>query len=166
MVGRIAGKRRRGWQRMRWLDGHHWLNGHESEQTPGDGEGQGSLVCCSPWGRKGSDTTERLNNTQDIQTSLVAQAVKNLPAMQETWVWSLGQEDTLEKGMASHSSIVAWKIPWTNEPGQLQSTGCTESDTTEYKCTCIKDSCHLSIINDFLSLKKSKCCPLADWLIV
>ena len=63
---------------------HHWPNGHESEQTPGDGEGQGSLVCCSPWGRKGSDTTERLNNTQDIQTSLVAQAVKNLPAMQET----------------------------------------------------------------------------------
>jgi len=54
--------------------------------------------------------------------SLVAQTVKNMPVMQETWVWSLGQEDPLEKGMASHSSILAWRIPWT-EPGGLQSTG-------------------------------------------
>ena len=53
--------------------------------------------------------------------SLVAQTVKNLPAMQETWVWSLGQEDFLEKGMATHSSIHAWRIPWTEEPGGLQS---------------------------------------------
>ena len=45
--------------------------------------------------------------------SLVAQLVKNLPAMQETWVQSLGWEDTLEKGMATHSSILAWRIPWT-----------------------------------------------------
>jgi len=44
---------------------------------------------------------------------LVAQTVKNLPAMQETWVQSLGQEDPLEKGMATHSSILAWRIPWT-----------------------------------------------------
>ena len=43
---------------------HHWLNGHKSEQAPGDGEGQGSLTCCSPWGRKESDTTERLNNNK------------------------------------------------------------------------------------------------------
>jgi len=46
--------------------------------------------------------------------------VKNLPAMQETWVQSLGQEDTLEKEMATHSSILAWRIPWTEEPGWLQ----------------------------------------------
>jgi len=45
--------------------------------------------------------------------------VKNLPAMQETWVQSLGQEDPLEKGMAMHSSILAWRIPWTEEPGGL-----------------------------------------------
>ena len=45
--------------------------------------------------------------------------VKNLPAMQETWVQSLGQEDPLEKGMATHSSILAWRIPWTEEPGGL-----------------------------------------------
>ena len=55
--------------------------------------------------------------------SLVAQLVKNPPAMQETWVWSLGWEDPLEKGMATHSSILAWRIPWTEEPGRLQSMG-------------------------------------------
>ena len=49
--------------------------------------------------------------------------VKNLNAMQETWVQSLGQEDPLEKGMASHFSILAWSIPWTEEPGGLQSVG-------------------------------------------
>ena len=55
--------------------------------------------------------------------SLVAQLVKNLPAMQETWVLSLGWEDTLEMGKANHSSILAWRIPWTEEPGGLQSIG-------------------------------------------
>ena len=53
--------------------------------------------------------------------SLVAQTVKNPPAMQETWVQSLGWEDPLKEGMATHSSILAWKIPWTEEPGGLQS---------------------------------------------
>jgi len=53
----------------------------------------------------------------------VAQMVKNLPAMQETWVRSLGQEDPLEKGMAIHSSILARRIPWTEEPGRPQSMG-------------------------------------------
>ena len=51
------------------------------------------------------------------------QTVKNLPAMQETQVGSLGWEDPLEKGMATHSSILAWRIPWTEEPGRLQSMG-------------------------------------------
>ena len=54
---------------------------------------------------------------------LVAQTVENLPAMQETWLRSLVWEDPLEKGMASHSSILAWRIPWTEEPGGLQSMG-------------------------------------------
>jgi len=49
--------------------------------------------------------------------------VKNLPAGQDTWVQSLGQEDLLEKGMATHSSILAWTIPWSEEPGELQSMG-------------------------------------------
>ena len=53
--------------------------------------------------------------------SLVAQMVKNLPATQKTWVRSLGREDPLEKGIATHSSILAWRIPWTKEPGRLQS---------------------------------------------
>ena len=47
--------------------------------------------------------------------------VKNLPAMRETWVWSLGQEDLLEKRMATHSSILAWRIPWKEDSGRLQS---------------------------------------------
>ena len=55
--------------------------------------------------------------------SLVAQMVKNLPAMQETWVPSLIWEDSLEKEMAIHSRILAWRIPWTEEPGGLQSLG-------------------------------------------
>ena len=53
----------------------------------------------------------------------MAQMVKNLPATQETWIQSLGWEDPLEKGMATHSSILAWKIPGTEEPGGLQSMG-------------------------------------------
>ena len=55
--------------------------------------------------------------------SLMSQMVKNPPAMQETWVQSLGWEDTLEKAMATHSTILAWRIPWTEEPGRLQSMG-------------------------------------------
>ena len=58
-----------------------------------------------------------------VWTSLVAQMVKRLPAMRETWVQSLGQEDPLEKETATHSSTLAWKIPWTEEPGRLQSMG-------------------------------------------
>ena len=57
------------------------------------------------------------------KNSPVAQMVKCLPTMRETWVWSLGWEDLLEKEMATHSSILAWKIPWTEEPGRLQSMG-------------------------------------------
>ena len=52
-------------------------------------------------------------------THIVVQTVKNLPAMQETWVLSLHQEDPLENGMETHSSILAWRIPWTEEPGRL-----------------------------------------------
>ena len=55
--------------------------------------------------------------------SLVALTVKNLPAMLETWVQPLSQEDPLEKGMATHSSILAWRAPWPEEPGGLQSMG-------------------------------------------
>ena len=66
-----------------------------------------------------------------IPASLMAPMLKNLPAMQKAWVQFLGQEDTLEKEMATHSSILAWKTPWTEEPVRLSLWGCKESDTTE-----------------------------------
>ena len=74
---------------------HHWLDGHEFEQSLGVGDGQGSLVCCSQWGHKESDTTKWLN-----------------------WI-----ELNLEEGMVTHCSILAWKIPWTDELCRLQSIG-------------------------------------------
>ena len=64
-----------------------------------------------------------------ILCSLVAQTVKNLPVIQETWIRSLGQDGPLEKWMDNHSSIFAWRVPWTEEPGGLQSHGLTKSQT-------------------------------------
>ena len=66
-----------------------------------------------------------------IEASIVAQMVKNLPVMQETQVRSPGREDPLKKEMVAHSSILAWRIPWTEEAGGLQSVGRKELDTTE-----------------------------------
>ena len=62
----------------------------------------------------------------------MTQMVKNLPAIEEIQIQSLGQEDPLEKGMATHSSILAWRIPRTEEPGRLQSMGLKESDMAEW----------------------------------
>ena len=81
---------------------HHQLDGHEFEQAPGDT----------------NDTMHKIDGSY-----LMVQMVEKLPTMQETWVQSLVWEDPLEKGMAIHSSILAWKIPWTEEPGRLQSMG-------------------------------------------
>ena len=58
-----------------------------------------------------------------LRLPLMPQMVKNLPALRETWVRSLGQEDPLEKGMATQSNLLAWRTPWTEEPGRLQSLG-------------------------------------------
>ena len=66
---------------------------------------------------------QMLNKWDIRRFSLVAQTVTNLPALQETWVQSLGGEDPLEKGMATHSSILAWRIPWAEEACGLKSTG-------------------------------------------
>ena len=84
------------------------------------------------------ELSEQQSGREDLEyiiiywTSLVAQIVKNLPTIWETWVRSLGQEDALEKGMATHTSILARRIPWTEELGGLQSLGSRkESDTTE-----------------------------------
>ena len=76
----------------------------------------------SPWDCKELYVTATKHSTQAFVT-LVAQMVKRLPAMQETRVQSLGREDPLEKEMATHSSTLAWKIPWTEEPGRLQFMG-------------------------------------------
>ena len=65
-----------------------------------------------------------------LRASLIAQSVKNLSAVPTTQVESLGRKDPLEKEMATHSSVLAWRIPWTEEPGRLQSMGFQESDMT------------------------------------
>ena len=64
-----------------------------------------------------------LNSSSSREKSLVAQLVKNPPTVQETWIWSLAWEDPLEKGKATHSGILGWKIPWVGESAELQSTG-------------------------------------------
>ena len=76
---------------------------------------------CRLWGHTELDTTEATEQQQ--RASLVALTVKNLPAVFETRVQSLGREDPVEKGMATHSSILAWRIPWTEEPSGPQSMG-------------------------------------------
>ena len=79
-------------------------------------------VLCFQWGQNQKNHVETVLAILK-RAPLMAQTVKNLSAMQETWVWCLGQEDPLEKGMATHSSILPWKTPWTEEPGRLQSMG-------------------------------------------
>ena len=78
------------------------------------------------------------------------QRLKRLPAMWETWVRSLDREDPLEKEMATHSSILAWRIPWMEELGRLQSMGCKESDTTERLHFRIRGRLMMVGIIDFL----------------
>ena len=75
-------------------------------------------------------------NWLDIRASLGAQTVKNLRAMRETWVWSLGREDPLEEEMATHPSILVWRIPWTEEPGRLESMGSQRVRHDLVSCAC------------------------------
>ena len=84
------------------------------------------------------------------KASLVAQLVESLPAMLESWVQPLGWEDPLEKERATHSSILARRIPWTEEPGGLQSMGSKELDTTERLSVCIHLSPSLPFLSSFL----------------
>ena len=87
---------------------------------------------------------------------LVSQLVKNLPAMWETWVRSLGWEEPLEEGMATPSSTLAWKIPWAEKPGRLQSTG---SQRARYVCVCV---CVCVCVSCFIvsnSLQPIDCIP-------
>ena len=116
-----------------------------------DGDGSHEIKRCLLLGRKDMINLDSIFKSKDITLptkvhlvkamvfpvvmyiwdSLLAQRLKRLPAMWETWVQSLGREDPLEKEMATHSSILAWRIPWMEELGGLQSTGGKESDTTE-----------------------------------
>ena len=88
----------------------------------------------APWKKSNKELRQHIKNQRQhfankgpyslsYGFSFVAQMVKNLPAIQETWIWSLGQEDPLEKEMATHSSILAWRIPWSEEAGGLQLMG-------------------------------------------
>ena len=93
---------------------------------PRESQGWGHLVRCHLWGRRvGHDWSDlaAAAAAHGPKSSVVAQMVKILSAMQETWVHSLSQEDPLEKGMVNHSSVLAWRIPWTGKPGGLQSIG-------------------------------------------
>ena len=78
---------------------------------------------CSHESRRRLFLGRKVTTNLDSMASLVAQRLKHLPPMRDTRVQSLGREDPLEKEMATHSSILAWRIPWTEEPGRLQSTG-------------------------------------------
>ena len=111
MLGKIKGRRKRARQRMKWLD---------SISNSMD-------MSLSKLQEKVKDRKACIHRVTKSWTwlgfPLVTRRLKPLPAMQETWIQSLGWEDTLEKEMASHSSILAWRIPRTEEPGGLQSTG-------------------------------------------
>ena len=95
--------------------------------------------------------------------SLVAQIVKNLSEMQEIWVWSLGCEDTLEKGMVTHSNSLAWRIPWTEEPGWLQSMGSqsrkqlSDLHTQSYRVILHTIKKNKQLVIKHLKLNEKKC---------
>ena len=98
-------------------------NGYSLIFLPGEFHGQRSLMGYNLWGNKELDMTEQFIFIYIFGASLVAQRLKRLPGMRETRVRSLGWEDPLEKEMATHSSTLAWRIPWREEPGRLQSMG-------------------------------------------
>ena len=113
MMGKTEGRRRGGVTEDEMIGWHHWLNGHEFEQAPGDGEGQGSLACCSPWGHKELDTTEQQQNN----LHLMAYGVKDreVPVMKrvefpEDVSWGWGSPVTTWSSilkLTAHKKIIA-----------------------------------------------------------
>ena len=87
--------------------------------------------------------------------------------MQETWVWSLGREEPLEKGLSTHSNILAWRIPWTEDPGSLQSMGHKESDWTEWLTHTQAPSCKAAYVSsmDYVRVSQAPivCSPTLCW---
>ena len=119
ILGKIEGRRRRRRQRVRWLNGIINLDVSLSKLQELVMDREAWRAAVHSVGKE--STTEQLNWTELNWASLLAQMVKNSPAMLETWVWSLGQEDPLEKEVATHSSMLVWRIPWIEEAGGLQS---------------------------------------------
>ena len=128
-AGRDWGQEEKGKTEDEMAGWHHWLDGRESGWTPGVGDGQGGLVCCDSWGRKESDTTERLIWSDNNKGKLK----KQFPTWSQNWLppcnickpmdCSPPCSSVSEKAMAPHSSTLAWKIPWMEEPGRLRSMG-------------------------------------------
>ena len=108
----------------------------------------------------------------------MAQMVNNLPAMQETWIWFLGQEDPLEKGMTTHSSLLAWEIPWTEQPGGLQSMGSQRvrhnwATNTLMDIWMVTDLCHYNDVWTFcpnhmtaFGVTRGSWSVLSKWLFI
>ena len=88
------GQQEKGMTEDKMVGCHHWLSGHESEQAPGDGEGQGGLVYCSPWGHKKSDMTEEMNNSNTIETSPLPSSHVQFPdtVVLKQSLWTYGSE--------------------------------------------------------------------------
>ena len=121
MLGKIEGRRKRGWQRTRWLEWDHWFKGHEFEQALGDGEGQGILACCSPWGhRVGHDwETEHQQHNEHV----------SFPVSVQSGSTTRVSESVMQRENEKHDTWVQWKAR-IRGPRLLQGEGAkTESFT-------------------------------------
>ena len=142
MMGKIEGRRRRGWQRMRWLDCIPNSNGHEFEQALGVGNGQGSQVCCSPWSHKESDITEQLSWTQlkcFIEDGLESESVGHSVMSNSLWPHGLQPTRLL--------------CPW-NSPGKNNGVGC------HFLLQCMKVKSESEVAQSCLTLCDPMGCSL------